>query len=228
MVTSWCLCSKFMHWNKQCVLAAEIAFNSNRSGSLEFSGDSTFSIARANTALLFGWGRESQCYRNIPYCAEPGLLTIIPYFGVVDEPRRKHQMQQLSLVAATVQTVNRSTEKTIIGLFTVRLKWGVRCVMLTCVWHSAIFRKPSTHSWRARAFCARNFNMSPLAQLMVNVLESSSLGHTTAPAKCSWIQKIWYFTSVFGLKIHFLTCHLGVLPLMFGSAESSVTLSHRK
>lgn len=59
------------------------------------------------------------------------------------------------------------------------------CEPIDWVWHSAILRKPSTHSWRARALMARNFKMSPEAQLMVNVRESSSLGQTTAPAKCS-------------------------------------------
>lgn len=99
---------------------------------------------------------------------------------------------------------------------------------LTCVWHSAIFRSPSTHSCRARAFCARNFNISPLAQLIVNVLESSSLGHTTAPAKCSWIKEInqmIQFSSGRRWSGDHFTCHLGVLPLIFGGDESSLTLS---
>lgn len=42
-----------MHWNKQCVLAADIAFNKSRSGSVELSGGSTFSMALVSIALLF-------------------------------------------------------------------------------------------------------------------------------------------------------------------------------
>lgn len=80
------------------------------------------------------------------------------------------------------------------------------CDPMDCVWHSAMLRSPSTHSWRARALMARNLRISPEAQLMVNVRESSSLGHTTAPAKCS--------------------CHRGELPTT-GWAESSTVVSHK-
>lgn len=62
-----------------------------------------------------------------------------------------------------------------------------------------------THSCRARASLALNFNVSPLAVPMVNVRESSSLGHTTAPARCS--------------------CHRGVLPLKFGGVAPSALFS---
>lgn len=57
--------------------------------------------------------------------------------------------------------------------------------LLTLVWDSATARKILTHSCRSLASQARNLSMSPLAQLTVNVLESSSLGQITAAAKCT-------------------------------------------
>lgn len=105
-----------------------------------------------------------------------------------------------------------------------------------CVWHSAIFRSTSTHSWRARALFALSFNVSPDAQLIVNVRESSSLGQTTAPARCSCEQATAFNYSLYDnrynsndLVITFIdlhTCHRGgVLPIEFGGAASSVLLS---
>lgn len=67
-----------------------------------------------------------------------------------------------------------------------RFRLKLCLTFMTWAWLSEMLRKPSTHSWRARALAARNFNVSPEAQLTVNVRESSSLGQITAPAKCSW------------------------------------------
>lgn len=71
-----------------------------------------------------------------------------------------------------------------------------------CVWHSAIFRRTSTHSCRARALFALSFSVSPEAQLIVNVRESSSLGQTTAPARCSCKTKpcVDNFITLFGKR----------------------------
>lgn len=76
--------------------------------------------------------------------------------------------------------------------------WAAKC-SLACrfddvsakVWLSDIARRPSTHSCLARASTARSLRMSPEAQLIVKVLESSSLGHIAAPAKCTWPRGSW-------------------------------------
>lgn len=110
-----------------------------------------------------------------------------------------HLMQQLFLLEGAIQTVNQSTIVIINFFFLARKE---KCYLLiskisvyflkkkfTCVWHSAIFLRTSTHSCRALALFARNFNVSPEAQLIVNVRESSSLGQTTAPARCSLFEQ---------------------------------------
>lgn len=94
------------------MLAADIAFNSSKSGSLEFKGDSTFSIARANTALLFGLGNITySLHYTHQFQFKPNPLTIIPYFEVVDVPHRMHRTQQLFLVLVTARTEIQLTGK---------------------------------------------------------------------------------------------------------------------
>lgn len=67
-------------------------------------------------------------------------------------------------------------------------RWKLCLIADTCVLCvSAILRNTSTHCWRLAAFAARIFNVSPDAQVIVNVRESSSLGFIMAPAKCSCV-----------------------------------------
>lgn len=81
--------------------------------------------------------------------------------------------------------------------FEKRFRWKLCFTVITCVWFSAMFRNPSIHSCRARALTARNFNVSPDVQLIVNVRESSSLGQITAPAKYSWVEWRHSLTKLF-------------------------------
>lgn len=73
-------------------------------------------------------------------------------------------------------------------------QFGSIILLQTLVCISAIARSPLTHSCLALASVALNFNMSPEAQLMVNVRESSSLGHTTAAARCAYNMGDLYVT----------------------------------
>jgi hypothetical protein len=61
----------------------------------------------------------------------------------------------------------------------------IRTCAIAIVCISATERIRLTHSWRARASAARNLNISPVAELTVKVLESSSLGEITAAARCT-------------------------------------------
>lgn len=129
-----------MHCNKQWVLAAEIAFNTNKSGSVWLNGVSELSIILANSEL------------QTSVCCSWFLAAL-----------------NASLAAKCSRTGS-----------------CAELIPIACVWLSVIARSPSTHSCLALASDARNFKISPEAQLIVKVLESSSLGQTTAPAKWAY------------------------------------------
>lgn len=166
-VISWWRCSKLMHCNRQCVLAAEIAFSSSKSGSVDVRGMEALSMDRARAALLKWQGQ---------------LINWISW-RVWDNSGHAHDSTHQSSVLCNCC---RASPKASEAAITSRNGSISNCDPIDWVWHSAMFRRPSTHSWRARALIARNFKMSPDAQLMVNVRESSSLGQTTAPARCSF------------------------------------------
>lgn len=94
-----------------------------------------------------------------------------------------------------------------------RFRWKL-CLMAD-TWLSAMPRSTSTHCWRLAAFAARILSVSPDAQVIVNVRESSSLGLTVAPARCSCKQ--YYSINIFNVHEFWmdilLTCQRGVLPI---------------
>lgn len=108
LAISWCRCSRFIHWNKQCVLAAEMAFSSSRSGSAAASGGSTFSMARVSTELLRKRSQTTTTTMSFTLGhRRPNnrMPTKVRCFAVVSGPRRTHRTQPQFHAAAAARTV---------------------------------------------------------------------------------------------------------------------------
>lgn len=165
------------------MLAADIAFNSNKSGSLGLRGLSAFSIAWASAALLWKWWNRNNQYsreKQVKISRDTNHNSV--WCSCCCALINESDANWLSREGGTSICVPIDWKCFLEKRFRLKL-----CLTFnTWAEFSAILRRQSTHSWRARPLAARNFNVSPEAQLTVNVRESSSLGQITAPAKYSY------------------------------------------
>lgn len=87
-----------------------MAFNNNKSGSVDINGGEAFSIARANAALL---QIESKIECNetkqmIIYSNNHNILTIIQYYVIVAWPRQMHRKRPPHRAMEAFQIVTQS------------------------------------------------------------------------------------------------------------------------